>query len=178
MAAPAKPKGLPPAPKPSSRAALERRRKGFVARGPSGEWYRLRALSFERHAFAGGMPPSLATVMGGGEEGVESRIADLLVELGKPDPTPEEKAASDKVIQYLDRCVLASIVEPEVGPDDLPDPADLSAESLLPGEDWMWLVTVALRATEHDAEGRKLFGFEPTMIAQTFRIYHECPDDC
>src|SRR5215510_14061443 len=104
MAAPAKPKGLPPAPKPTSRADLERRRKGFVARGPSGEWYRLRPLSFERHAFAGGMPPLLTSVMGADDTDTD-KIAQLLGELAKPDQTPQEREAAGRVVGYLDRVV-------------------------------------------------------------------------
>lgn len=169
----AKPR-IPSTLKPSSRAELEKRRKGFVARGPSGIWYRLRPLSIERHAFAGGMPPSLAQVVGESEESV----ATLLQELARPDQTPEEREASKEVVRYLDRIVLASVMEPALTEDDLGDAGNLANESLVPAEDFMWLVSVALRSTAHDAEGRRLFGFEPELQLNIFRAFHECAEDC
>jgi hypothetical protein len=160
--------------KPSSRAALERRRKGFVARAPSGEWYRLRQLGIERHAFAGGMPPSLAQVVGESEESV----AKLLAELSRPDQTEAERAASREVVGYLDKVVLASVMDPHLTDADLGAADDLASDPVLPPEDYMWLVSVALRSTAYDAEGRRLFGFEPEMQLALFRNFHECPDDC
>ena len=71
----------------SSREAFERKRRGVLATGPSGEVYRLRRLNLERHAFAGGLPKGFAKIATEGEDAV----AQLFADMGDPELSEEER---------------------------------------------------------------------------------------
>jgi hypothetical protein len=120
------------------------------------------------------MPPALAQIVTEGEKAV----AQLFEELSKPVDTPEEQAAKRQTVDYLDRIVLASLLDPALAKEELGDPDDLASDSILPPDDYMWLVSVALRSVEHDADGRRLFGFDDSRVLEVFRVAHECADDC
>jgi hypothetical protein len=160
--------------KASSRTELEKRLKGTFARGPSGLVYRLRPMDLTRHSMAGGLPVQLVTAALSEDtgEGLQSLFKDMA------------KAGSDakkrkETIDYMDKLVLQQVMEPKLQATDLPDPTNLEdTSSLVPADDYTWLVAVAFRATDLDADGRHIWSVEDLNRWATFRHFHGCGEDC
>jgi hypothetical protein len=146
--------------KPTSLADLKKNRT-IVARGPSGNIYKIRPLNLERHALAGALPPALREIASKGADAVN----ELFV--GADDDTLAEKGK--EVREYLDELVRQVIVEPNLEGEDL---------DLLPPVDYRWAAAVAMNEEERDGEGRLLWGTEPLSRWDTFRSHHNCPTDC
>ena len=161
--------------KPSSRAELERKRKGVLATAPSGAVYRLRSMDLTRHALAGGLPAHLIQLGLAGKEGLKRVFEEMAEAEGAEDEVLERYAG---VREYMDKIVLASVMEPELKEADLGDPAKLDSNSLVPGMDYQWIVAVGLREEDYDAQGRRLWGLEPLSKFQLFRHFHDCTEDC
>lgn len=156
---------------PSSRADLEQKRKGVVARGPSGAVYRLRQINLQRHALSGGLPAQLIQVAMEGQEAIGAMFEQMARGAdGDADQAP--------IRDYLDNLVIASVIEPVLGKDDLGDPGKLDDDALVPAVDYEWIVSVAFRESDVDAEGRRLWGVEPFSRFQLFRDFHGCAADC
>lgn len=147
------------APKPATREELEQRRNGKLVRAPSGTHYRIRQLNLERHALSGGLPADLIKVALGGAEEIGRLFAQMASTDGEEEPEVAASRASTR--EYLDEIVLAQLVEPKLTHADLGDPTDLKADSLLPGIDYQWLVSVAFREVDHDADDVRIWGVEP-----------------
>lgn len=142
---------------PSSRADLEKLKQGVVAHGPGGGVYRLRQLNFERHALSGSLPAVLVRVAMGGKQAIDA----ILQEVGETEAADEETVAYRQQIRdYLDEIVIASVIEPKLTRADLPG-ADLADDALVPARDYQWIVSVALREEDYDAQGNRLWGVEP-----------------
>jgi len=159
----------------SSRSELEGRRTGIIARAPSGVVYRIRQINFERHALAGGLPGSLLQYVLEGKEGMKQLFEDIAEQQASPEEVSEEHRP---LLEYLDRVVLASVIEPELRPEDLGTPGKIDEDAVLPPSDYQWLVSVAMRAEDYDAEGRRLWGVEPLSRFLLFRFFHGCAEDC
>jgi len=169
---------VPPTLRPSSRADLERKRKGVLATGPSGAVYRIRKVNLARHAEAGGMTAQLrraaveAMTKGGGTP--EGTIAQL-----DPDVLQEMLEQEREV---SDRLVLATVIEPKLTPEDLGGD-DLEDDPVLPAVDYEWLLAVAQGKRVQDGQGRILWGPAPLDLWDVWRDAHKrhglCSDeDC
>jgi len=157
----------------SSRDDLERKRKGILAKGPSGAVYRLRQINLERHALSGGLPAALIQVALEGQQAIGKLFEDMAAE-----QAAGEGGNNAPVREYLDNLVLASVMEPALTRDDLGDPNRLDDDALVPPQDYQWLVSVAFREADTDAEGRRLWGVEPLSTFRVFRDFHGCEEDC
>ncbi len=170
-----KPPKIAPTLSPSSRADLEKQQNGVVARGPGGGAYRLRQINLERHVLSGGLPATLIDVALKGQTG----ITELFEQLSETEElTPEQAERNTEIRDYLDNLVLASVVEPKLTKGDLGDPTQIDADSLLPPLDYQWIVSISFRETDHDADGRRLWGVEPLTRFRIFAQLHDCPPDC
>jgi len=161
--------------KATTRAELEKQRGGVYATGPSGAVYKLRQLNFERHALNGGLPSSMVSIALEGEAGVQKVFEQLAA---GPSDDPEEKTSYQELREYIDRLVIASVVEPALTIEDLGDPDKLDDDPLVTPLDQQWIVSVAFRSTDEDAEGRRLWGVEPLNRFQIFSHFHDCPEGC
>jgi hypothetical protein len=159
---------VPGTPQPSSREDLEQRRHGVVAAGPSGNIYRVRQPNLQRHALTGGLPLKLRQMAMAGAQGVNRMFA------GDDGALSEE---GEETRQYLDRLVLAVIIEPELTVEDLGTGA-LDDDPLLPPIDYKWALEIGLMEQDRDGEGRLLWGRPPLSNWATFREHHDCPDPC
>lgn len=157
----------------SSRDDLERKRKGILATGPSGSVYRLRQINLERHALSGGLPAALIQVALEGQAAITNLFEDMAAR-----QTETGQGGESPVREYLDNLVLASVMEPELTRMDLGDPTKLDDDALVPPLDYQWIVSVAFRESDTDAEGRKLWGVEPLSRFQIFRDFHGCTESC
>lgn len=150
-----KPAAVPPTLTASSREALEERRNGKVVIAPSGERYRIRQLNLERHALSGGLPAVLVQIAMEGQ----AAIGKMFTQIGAGETVNGEEAAA--VRDYLDELVVASVIEPRLTKDDLGDPTDLKSDALVPPNDYVFLVSVALREVDYDETGERIWGIEP-----------------
>jgi hypothetical protein len=160
--------------KPSTRTEFEKRKKGRLARGPSGLVYRLRQMDLTRHALAGGLPSQLmeAALSDDAGQGLKAMFQDIAKVDG-------DDGRRKETIQYLDRVVLRSVIEPKLEPGDLPDPTDVdTSEALIPADDYQWIVAVSFRATDVDGDGRHIWGVEDLSRFSYFRHFHGCDSNC
>lgn len=166
---------VPPTFKPSSRADLEARRKGVVARGPSGAVYRIRKVNLRRQVELGSLPTELRKIalasvrsqMNGGE------VASELTEDDMDALNARRQAQRDED----DRLLLATVIEPKLTLDDL-GTDELDDDPVVPAVDQEWLVAVARGTATRDGEGRSLWGPDPVTLIQVFQREHDCQPDC
>jgi hypothetical protein len=159
---------------PTSLEQLEASRAGKLARAPSGNVYRLRQINLERFALAGGLPPLIAHIATEGQDAVNA----MFEAMAKKETTPEEREANQEIVGFLDRLVLNSVKEPALTSDHLGRPGELDSDPALPPIDYEWLIAVAFRNVDVDADGRRLWGVEPFDRFRLFRELHRCPEDC
>lgn len=135
--------------------------RSVVAEGPSGMVFRIRPINMERYALSGSLPAPLRGIASEGQQGIDSIFNTDSDELFK------EKGA--EVRDYLDDLVRQVIVEPNLEGFDL--------DELHPA-DYRWAVQIAMNETDKDGRGRLLWGSEPLSRFETFRTFHECPENC
>lgn len=169
-----KPTRVPETLQPTSREQLEANRNGKLARAPSGNVYRLRQINLQRFALAGGLPPMIAHIAVEGRDALNA----LFEAMAKPEQTAEERKANEEIVGFLDRLVCGCLIEPQLEPSDLGSPGQLDVNPALPAVDYEWLVAVAFREADVDADGRRLWDVEPFDRFQFFRELHECDEGC
>ena len=138
-----------------------RQRRTVAALLPSGLRVRLRPVNMEMYALSGGLPLGLRRLAGMETEEFNRVLVD-------------EEASIDAlkdVQDYMTHVVRLMVAEP-----DLSGEVDLDA-LLLPA-DFHWLLQVAQREVDVDAEGRRLWVVEPLSRWGTFRSEHGCPENC
>lgn len=154
--------------KPSSREDLLQASKGVVAVGPSGAVFRIRAINVERHALAGGLPQSLRRLATQGARGVDKLLSANEDKVDK---------AGLKTRDYLDKLVLATIMEPKLQQEDL-GTGELDDSPLLHPADYKWALNIAFGNEDEDGEGKLLWGRMPINRLAIWREEHDCPEEC
>lgn len=160
--------------KPSSRAELERKKKGVVARGPSGALYRIRKPNLARYLEAGALPTELRRLA---LRAVNSELGSGPAAQMTEEDLEAMSAAREQQRAYHDRLVLATVIEPPLKPEDLGS-GELEDDPFLPAVDYEWLLAVAQGSEQRDAEDRMLWGPEPRSRMEIFQRHHECAEDC
>lgn len=140
--------------RPSSRDELEQLREGKVVTAPSGARYRIRRINLERHALSGGLPASLVQVAMEGQEA----IGKLFEQIAQGDSNADRR---ETVLGYLDRLVLATVIDPPLTEEDLGDPSDLTSDALLPADDYKFFVGIAMGEVDYDAADQRIWGVDP-----------------
>jgi hypothetical protein len=172
----AKQAAIPPTLQPSTRADLERKRKGVLAVAPSGTTYRIRKVNLQRHVREGGLSTEL------------KRIALKAVSASQNGGDPMSMMddgdlekfleAETETKDYNDRIVLATVIEPPLSEEDL-GTGELDDDPMLPPVDYDWLLGVAQGRIIRDAEDRMLWGPEPKHRMEVFQRHHSCdPATC
>lgn len=146
--------------KPTTLDRLKKTRT-VVAEGPSGNVYRLRPINLERYALSGAIPQPLRKIAREGAEGIDAVFSE------ENDSTLV--AGGSEVRDFLDNLVRQVIVEPDLSNFDLDE---------LPPVDYRWAVSIAMNEEDKDGRGRLLWGQEPLSRWDTWRLHHDCPEDC
>lgn len=164
---------VPPSLQPSSRADLEKKRHGVLAEGPSGAVYRIRKVNLARHAEAGGMTARLReAAVAAISKGATSPV-EALQELKQEEVS--ELFADER--GYLDRLVIATVIEPALTEEDL-GTGELADDPVLPTVDYEWLLQVARGREYRDGRGRWLWGSPPLDAWEIWIKAHGCGDNC
>jgi hypothetical protein len=147
-------------------------RRELLVTLPSGVRVKIRPINIERQALAGGLPRGLRRLaaQSRGSAGLNAVLDRVLLdEDGDGDGQLDELIGEQRI--YLDNLLRQMVVEPE-----LPDGVDLD-QIILP-VDYHYLLRIAQREIDYDAEGRYLWGAEPLSRWDTFRTEHSCAEDC
>jgi hypothetical protein len=147
-------------PKIATVAELKRSRV-ITAQLPSGAWVKIRPPNMELHLVNGGLPTSLRAVASQSSKELNRKLAD------------EETGLESlkEMYDYLDRTVRMMIVEPDISEIE-------NLDDVFKPVDYHWLLEVAQRETDVDAQGRMLWGVEPLNRWALFRGEHDCDEDC
>lgn len=176
-------------PKITPLADLKKKRE-IVALTPAGNYFKIRPINLERHALSGGLPARLRAAAMKGQDGVNE-----LLSTGDDDRLSSE---GEGVREYLDLLVAETIVEPclfltdadgnvlrgsvedgEVRQDPSgPKLVDPEAIEAIPPVDYKWALGIAFQEIDRDGEDKLLWGREPLSRWTTFRVFHNCPEDC
>jgi len=139
-----------------------RSRREVEAVTPTGIRVRLRPPNIQRHALSGGLPSGLKRLAT-----ADDKVAVLNQVMASDDGDAD--AAALETRDYLDRVVVAMVVEPAISLEDIEE---------IPPVDYQWLVEVAFRNNDYDGEGHYLWGTEPLNRWAFFREEHRCDEDC
>jgi hypothetical protein len=146
-----------------------RSRREILITVPSGARLLIRPLNLERHALAGGLPGGLRKIAAMARD--STGVNRVLEQVTEESPNGEASELAVETRTYLDGLIRQMVVEPEL-------PAEVDLDEIFQPVDYHFLLQIAMRERDLDAEGRYLWGAEPLSRWETFREEHRCEPSC